>query len=75
MMDMDIELCCCTETLLTTIEKAKNRKEVATVYSWALRSSEETEWGKVNRAIIDRWSMSALEYIKNLAWKIVAEDE
>jgi hypothetical protein len=27
----------------------------------------------VNRAILDRWSMAALKYIKEKAWKLVRE--
>jgi len=26
-------------------------------------------WGKVNQAILDRWSPAALTYIKDKAWK------
>ena len=64
---MDIELCCCTSTLLQDIKLMPYKKNVAQTYALALRSSEETDWGKVNRAIIDRWGMKSLIYIKNLA--------
>ena len=43
------------------------RKSVAKTYCLALQSSE-IDWQKVNEAIISRWSVSALEYIKRLAW-------
>ena len=66
---MKIELICCTRVLLDEIaNKAVKRRDIAKTYALALRSSEETDWPKVNRAIIDRWSVSGLEYIKNLAW-------
>ena len=30
------------------------------------------DWRKVNRAILNRWSVSGLNYIKKLAWKRAA---
>ena len=66
---MIIELVNTTETLLDTIKKAKNRLEVSVVYKWAICSSEETDWKKVNQAIINRWSINALDYIKKMAWR------
>jgi hypothetical protein len=66
---MMVELTNCTETLLREIaDKRFKRRNVAKTYALALRSSEETDWGTVNRAIIDRWSFSALEWIKWQAW-------
>jgi hypothetical protein len=29
---------------------------------------EKIDWKKVNEAIIDRWSISGLQYIKQKAW-------
>ncbi len=34
-----------------------------------MQSSEPTDWGAVNRAIIERWSMSGLLKVKRLAHK------
>ena len=66
---MKMELCCCTSTLLSEIEdKAVTKKHLAMTYALALRSSEETDWPKVNRAILNRWSMSGLHDIKRMAW-------
>lgn len=45
------------------------RDSVALVYAMALRTNYATDWRKVNTAIIERWSPSALEYIKRKAWK------
>ena len=45
------------------------RRDVALTYRLALRSRDRVDWGKVNRAIIDRWSSSALGWIKEFAWK------
>jgi hypothetical protein len=63
------ELGNCTQHLLREIaDKEFTRRDVAQSYALAMRSSEETDWTKVNRAIIDRWSVSALEFIKAQAW-------
>jgi len=66
-----IELANTTNTLLTEIrDRNFNQKNVAMTYALALRSSEATDWGEVNRAIIERWSFSGLEAVKKAAWKI-----
>lgn len=58
-----------TQTLLNEISDPKIlRKDVATTYRLALQSSEATDWKAVNKAIIERWSFSALEWIKKQAW-------
>jgi hypothetical protein len=64
------ELMDCENTMLTEIGmKEMKRKDIAQTYSLALRSSERDriDWGKVNRAIIDRWSLAALKWIKEQA--------
>jgi hypothetical protein len=71
MRDMVIELAACERTLLQEIGmKEMKRLDVAKTYALALRSSERDriDWAKVNRAIIDRWSVSALNWIKERAW-------
>ena len=66
---MNIELACCTSTLLSEIEhKELKRNDIAKTYALALRSSETTDWAKVNAAIIKRWSRSGLVFIKESAW-------
>ena len=68
---MRFELTDTTNTLLREIEDpAMRRKDVAQTYALALRSSWPTDWGKVNRAILARWSRSALDWIKTRAWKL-----
>ncbi len=63
------ELMDCTRVLLEEIaDPQMKRKDVAKTYALALRSSYKTDWAVVNRAIIDRWSTSALEWIKQQAW-------
>ena len=44
------------------------QRDIASTYGLALRSSAETDWAKVNAAIIERWSVSGLERIKKAAW-------
>jgi hypothetical protein len=45
------------------------RGDVALTYAFCLRQGETDRIAEVNRAIMDRWSMAALRYIKGQAWK------
>ncbi len=66
-----LELACCEQTLLREIEdKFFKRLDIAKTYALAMKSSEcsSVDWAKVNAAIIERWSLSGLVYIKNQAW-------
>ena len=57
-----------TGTLLQEIGcKDFTRNDIAKTYWFALRSSWPTDWERVNRAIIARWSFYALTYIKERA--------
>lgn len=49
-------------------DKRMKRKDVALTYAFGLRGTEVVDWPKVNRAIIERWSLSALKWIKEEAW-------
>ena len=72
---MKIELANTTQTLLYEIQELRLfQKPIAKTYALALRSSEDTDWGKVNKAIIKRWSKSGLNRIKELAWSGKAFD-
>ena len=67
-------LIACESTLLREIgTKTLTRLDIAKTYALTLMSSEysRVNWGNVNRAIIYRWSLNALEYIKHEAWMIV----
>ena len=71
MNEWRIELVCCEDMLLREIaDKRFKQKDIAQTYALAMISSEEPriDWLKVNRAIIQRWSKSGLERIKNMAW-------
>ena len=66
---MSLELANCTNHLLSEIaDPAMKRRDVAQSYALAMRSSETTDYARVNAAIIKRWSRSALVFIKELAW-------
>lgn len=76
-----------TATLLTAVEdKEIKRRGVAALYAVALRyghavprpshavSDEwDIDWKTVNRAILNRWSMSGLKWIKRRAWRAILE--
>ena len=63
------ELMDCTRVLLEEIaDKRFKQRNIAQTYALALRSSYNTDWATVNKAIIERWSLSGLERIKNWAW-------
>ena len=69
MSDMRIELADPEGQLLEEIADPKmKRRDVAMTYRLALRSRDRVDWGKVNRAIIERWSASGLGWIKEFAW-------
>lgn len=44
------------------------RLNVSKTYAWCLHSSEKPDFAKINAAILKRWSMSGLEWIKERAW-------
>ena len=65
-----LELLCCENTILNEIEhKECKRKDIALTYYLCMNASDEIDWGKINEAIIERWSFSGLEYIKKEAYK------
>ena len=68
---MRTELALCEQTLLREIaDKRMKRLDVAKTYALAIRSSEWTNvnWRKVNKAIVERWSLHSLNWIKKKAW-------
>lgn len=59
-------------------DKRMTRDDVALTYAFAIRQSvarqsARVDWTLVNHAIIERWSLSALKYIKTAAWRRVEE--
>jgi len=57
------------ENLLSELDdKTTTRKDVAKSYALLMKHGHNPDWEIINKAIIDRWSISALNYIKDLAW-------
>jgi hypothetical protein len=47
------------------------RQDVAQTYAAAIvYAPDAVEWATVNAAIIERWSVSGLSWIKSRAWKL-----
>lgn len=58
------------EVLRRVADTSMTRDDVAGAYAMALQASGFVQWPVLNRAIINRWSESALHYIKDEAWKL-----
>jgi hypothetical protein len=70
---MNISLDTPTRTIINEIEVLKlTQKDVALTYALAIfNSMSEVDWSAVNKSIANRWSPSARERIKKIAWKLV----
>ena len=69
MKNIKTELMSTTQILLDEIaNKSFKKKDISQTYLLAMNSTDETDWAKVNKAIIDRWSLSVLKDIKEWAW-------
>ena len=69
---MRIQLIDCERVMLDEISMPEiTRDSLAITYAFGLRGDESIDWEKVNHAIIERWSLSALEYIKRKAWNML----
>jgi len=60
--------------IFTSINQARCRDDVVPAYAEELRAWWKAgypsfDWSEINRAIIDKWSPAALEYIKDRAWR------
>jgi hypothetical protein len=63
------EMALTTPALLHEIAMPEmNQRDIASTYGLALRSLCETDWAKVNAAIVERWSVAGLMQIKEAAW-------
>lgn len=69
-----MHLVCCTQVICNEIAQGVTQKDIALTYALAIRSAaakaDEPDWGTINRAIINRWSMSGLERIKKRAFDL-----
>lgn len=68
MGEMTFEITHVEQIIENEIRQGAIQKVIAQTYALAIKSSYPTDWQRVNRAIIDRWSMAGLERIKKLAW-------
>jgi len=76
---VSVEMVDVEERILREIADPRmKRRDVALTYAFGVRqtgavygTTEQIDWPKVNRAIIDRWSLSALKWIKEEAWAYV----
>jgi hypothetical protein len=71
---MSIQLVAPQSTILGEIaDDRMTRDDVALTYAFCIRQRgvDTIDFGAVNRAIVDRWSLSALKYIKTKAWRYV----
>jgi hypothetical protein len=64
-----------TQMLLEEVaDPLMNRKDVAHTYSRAIKTDlDTTDWLAVNRAIMDRWGVAGLLFIKRRAWGLVTK--
>ena len=58
-----INMVCCTDVIVSEVShKEITQRDVALSYALAIKSAAQKadtpDWGKINRAIIDRWSMA-----------------
>ena len=66
-----------TEALLAEIDrKGSTRDSIAAVYADGIRAhlaaqkvTDQVNWAVVNKALLDRYEVSGLNYIKAKAWK------
>ena len=51
------------------------REDIAQTYAFVIRQlpANDPRWREINHAILDRWSMAALKWIKERAWKLLRE--
>lgn len=57
------------QLLAEIADPAMKRRDVAMTYRFAILEPDRVDWPKVNKAIIDRWSVSGLNWIKKFAWE------
>lgn len=61
-------LVCPEQTVEGEIAAGAKRQDVAETYALALRYCPGADFKRINTAILNRWSVSALRWIKERAW-------
>ena len=56
-----------TDKIIEEINKCNTRDDVVEHYKYACHITG-IEWDRINDAIIKKWSMSGLKYIKKSVW-------
>lgn len=59
------------QAVIDRVTQGETQAVVAIAYAEAIIFQGIDDWKPVNRAIIDRWSLSGLARIKRDAWKLV----
>lgn len=69
----------CARAVEDEIALGAKQSDVALTYAMAIQSAAakvwEADWPRLNRAILNRWSMSGLERVKAKAFKLLREQE
>lgn len=67
----------CAQVIEDEIAAGETQIEIAKTYALAMFSASrggwDADWPRVNRAILNRWSMAGLERVKKLAHKAFAQ--
>lgn len=58
----------CERCVEEEIAAGATRKAVALTYAFALRSPDPVDFARINKAILSKWALSGLTWIKKLAW-------
>lgn len=61
------ELQCVEDVIRQDIESGLTQRQVAKSYALGMRSSWPTDWKRINEMIVNRWSFSGLERVKQMA--------
>jgi hypothetical protein len=69
MVEFKTEIACVEQVIENEIKQGLKQKQIAQTYALGLRSSSwPTYWTKVNKMIVNRWSLAGLNRIKKMAW-------
>ena len=70
MREVIVEMANPQAVILREIQEYKlPQKDVALTYAFCIRQANEVDFRIVNYAIVERWSISAVERVKRMAWK------
>jgi len=76
MAEFQTDMLCCTDTICDEVAAGLSRKDIALSYALAMRSAargaDKPDWSRINHAILARFKMSSLEWIKKRALDLLA---